>query len=346
MVTAWTYGHFLVSIEMAGALFALVVSVGLLLQSPPKPLFASFLLLLALPQISIAMEFAGVFEAFPILFYAIVPFHVFTGPVGYSALQQISGEKRISVGLMLVAFIIAASASTASFFSGDRISIDLLLVTILLWTVAYVFKMLSLLKLYFRTREKGGSQVSLIIIVHLLFFGFTALSFILNQWLHLKETLIVAVVSLSLIPVFLFLTVMYRPGLLLEARAEIRRGRYERSRLNGLNKEDLLQQLNLIMEEENLYADEDLTLSRLAGLLGIRPHQLSELINQYTGQTFRSFVNRYRVKAAIDLIKTEPERSLLSIAHSVGFNSKSSFNGEFLRHTGLSPKEYRKRPQS
>ncbi|KAB2929997.1 MAG: hypothetical protein F9K24_18370 [Leptonema illini] len=130
MVTAWTYGHFLVSIEMAGALFALVVSVGLLLQSPPKPLFASFLLLLALPQISIAMEFAGVFEAFPILFYAIVPFHVFTGPVGYSALQQISGEKRISVGLMLVAFIIAASASTASFFSGDRISIDLLLVTI------------------------------------------------------------------------------------------------------------------------------------------------------------------------------------------------------------------------
>ena len=39
----------------------------------------------------------------------------------------------------------------------------------------------------------------------------------------------------------------------------------------------------------------------------------------------------------------DPERSVISVAYEVGFNSKSSFYDAFSRYTGVTPQTYRKK---
>ncbi|HPX90415.1 MAG TPA: helix-turn-helix domain-containing protein, partial [Spirochaetota bacterium] len=53
--------------------------------------------------------------------------------------------------------------------------------------------------------------------------------------------------------------------------------------------------------------------------------------------------NRYRVYEAIEMMKQDNDRSLLDIAFSAGFNSKSAFYEAFTKETGMSPAKYRRK---
>ena len=71
---------------------------------------------------------------------------------------------------------------------------------------------------------------------------------------------------------------------------------------------------------------------------------LSALINLYMDKHFFDFVNEYRIKKAIQILKdcTQKELTVLEILYQVGFNSKSSFNTSFKKYTGKTPTDYRK----
>jgi len=100
------------------------------------------------------------------------------------------------------------------------------------------------------------------------------------------------------------------------------------------------------MSEEHLYADEELTLARLANYVNLSSHQLSELLNQNLSLSFKTFLNEERIKAACRMLREEPNRSVLSILYAVGFSSKSSFHVEFLKYTGTTPSLFRKTNQT
>ena len=93
---------------------------------------------------------------------------------------------------------------------------------------------------------------------------------------------------------------------------------------------------------EQIYCDEDLSQERLASLLEIKRHQLSELLRVVHNTNFYSFINRHRIACARKLLLEQPDRSVLSIALASGFNSKSTFNSEFKKQTGMTPVEFRK----
>jgi len=112
--------------------------------------------------------------------------------------------------------------------------------------------------------------------------------------------------------------------------------------LQGIDINKLEADLDELLVKEKLYCDEDLTLKRLADLLGIQQQELSAYLNHQLQMNFNSYLNRYRVDEAINIMKEEKDRSLLSIAFAVGFNSKSVFYDAFTRQTGLSPARYRK----
>ena len=58
------------------------------------------------------------------------------------------------------------------------------------------------------------------------------------------------------------------------------------------------------------------------------------------------FVNEFRIKEAKSILKdpSKKEFTVLEILYEVGFNSKSSFNTAFKKHTGLTPTQFRKKP--
>ena len=64
---------------------------------------------------------------------------------------------------------------------------------------------------------------------------------------------------------------------------------------------------------------------------------MSQVINQDLGSSFYDLVNLERVRDAMASLKASPGKTVLQIAHEVGFNSKSTFNAAFREHAGTTP---------
>lgn len=101
--------------------------------------------------------------------------------------------------------------------------------------------------------------------------------------------------------------------------------------------------LKQLFEDEEIFRDENLTLTATAEEIGVSLHQLSEYINQHLGKNFATFVNHYRIEAARRDLVAHADRPLLQIAYDAGFNSKSAFHRAFTRFTGTTPTRYREK---
>ena len=119
--------------------------------------------------------------------------------------------------------------------------------------------------------------------------------------------------------------------------------KYERSGLSPDAARAGLDRLTTYMSAHKPYLDGDLTLQDLASKVGLAPNHLSQVINDGWKMGFHEFLNSHRVRAAESLLQdpAAAQRSILEIAHEVGFNSKSAFNAAFQRHKGMTPTEFR-----
>lgn len=109
--------------------------------------------------------------------------------------------------------------------------------------------------------------------------------------------------------------------------------------------QDESEQLKLLLEfmhREKPYADDKLTMHKLALQIDMQEKSLSILINQHTGKHFFDFINEFRINDAKKLLRDELGLTVLEILYKVGFNSRSSFYTAFKKATKLTPTEYRK----
>lgn len=120
--------------------------------------------------------------------------------------------------------------------------------------------------------------------------------------------------------------------------------KYEKSTLTAEREERYRNRLLQYMKDEKPFRDGELTVQKLADQLSIPSYYLSQTINGRMGQTFSDFINSYRVEEAKErlLDPSFEHLSILGIAVDVGFNSKSSFNAVFKKHTDMTPSEFRK----
>lgn len=120
--------------------------------------------------------------------------------------------------------------------------------------------------------------------------------------------------------------------------------KYAGSRLTDYEAKQYAERLSENMKSSKPYLNPELTLSQLAGDLGISSHFLSQVINEKFGLNFFDFINGYRVEEFKE--RTADPRytnfSLLGIALECGFNSKSAFNRIFKQKTGLTPSQFKK----
>ncbi len=88
---------------------------------------------------------------------------------------------------------------------------------------------------------------------------------------------------------------------------------------------------------------EDVKLSRIARQFGYNEKYLSHALHQLTGVHFTQLLAYYRIENVRRQILTQPERKITAIAMECGFSSMNTFHRAFLRHTGMTPLEYRRR---
>jgi AraC-like DNA-binding protein len=118
---------------------------------------------------------------------------------------------------------------------------------------------------------------------------------------------------------------------------------YAKSKLNGIDVETKKNKLEDLIRQENIFQNEKLSLSSMADMLDLTPHQLSELINSEYGYGFSRFVRTHRVEQAKNLLIEEPKTSVLAISIMTGFQSQSNFYSAFKEITDESPGNYRKK---
>jgi len=108
------------------------------------------------------------------------------------------------------------------------------------------------------------------------------------------------------------------------------------------NTEDVIKLINY-MENEKPFLNNSLSIRNLAEKLNVNPRELSILINQHLNQHFFDFVNKYRIDEAMKILKnpSKMELNISEVLYEVGFNSRSSFNTAFKKHTGYTPSEFR-----
>lgn len=113
---------------------------------------------------------------------------------------------------------------------------------------------------------------------------------------------------------------------------------------NEKKQDETLSKLQQFMITEKPFLNPSLTIQDISNTIQIPTRELSILINHQLDQHFYDFVNSYRIEQAMEILKdtSKSKLTILEILYEVGFNSKSSFNTAFKKHTGYTPTDYRK----
>ncbi len=103
------------------------------------------------------------------------------------------------------------------------------------------------------------------------------------------------------------------------------------------------EQLMALVKSHKPHLDETISLQKLASLLGVTSHQLSELLNIHKSTSFYDFLNELRYQESINFLKDyEQDLTISDIAYRSGFNNRNSFYKVFKQKTGLTPLQYKK----
>lgn len=119
----------------------------------------------------------------------------------------------------------------------------------------------------------------------------------------------------------------------------------EKDRLQEMPQVDeKLQAVESGIRQLRLHLESQINLERFAEQVGVKPRELSTIINDHYQQNFFEFINSQRVEEAKRLLAS-PEclgDTVLDILYKSGFNSQSAFHRFFKRMVGMTPSEYRK----
>ncbi len=102
----------------------------------------------------------------------------------------------------------------------------------------------------------------------------------------------------------------------------------------------LCQHVETLVSEQQLFLNPDLTLNSLARKAGIPARQISRAVNQTRGCNVSQWVNGFRVSYAQQRL-VNSDTPVTQIMLDSGFATKSNFNKEFARLSGMSPTDYR-----
>ena len=98
-----------------------------------------------------------------------------------------------------------------------------------------------------------------------------------------------------------------------------------------------------IVVKKKKYKDKNYTARRLAMDLGTNTRYVSAVVNVRFGMNYTSFINKYRIQEALNILRTkQPGRLRMEdVSDMVGFANRQSFYAAFYRFVGITPREYK-----
>ena len=136
---------------------------------------------------------------------------------------------------------------------------------------------------------------------------------------------------------------LQHPQFLVRIIEEVKNQKYEGSKLSEEEKEGILHRILNYFESEKPYLNPTVTIRDVSDATGIHIKYISQVINELLNKNFHDMVNSYRISEAKGKlsVKSENQLTILEILYESGFNSKTTFNTVFKKHTGITPTEFR-----
>jgi len=213
---------------------------------------------------------------------------------------------------------------------------------IILFAVYYTHYLVYLVMSYLALRKAyhHGLTPATYTLIRLLFFALLAI------WAVYVLNLFEEVVPYVLGPI-LYSLIAYFVSFIVIRKGYIAAGdhvKYKTTSASDAQVDTLYDEVVTLMTDQKAFKKADLTLKSLSDELKVSTQVLSMVINQKSETNFNGFINAYRIEESINLFQ-DPQfdnRTIASIAFDVGFNSISSFNTAFKKHTEKTPLTYRK----
>ena len=120
--------------------------------------------------------------------------------------------------------------------------------------------------------------------------------------------------------------------------------KYIHSALSDTASDEIAQLIEQTLDTGQLYLNERLTLTDLAKALNMKPHLISQVINQHMKTNFYKLINGFRVQHAVSLLDdTNNSWPIERIALESGFGNRVTFNKAFKEQMQSTASDYRKR---
>ena len=104
-----------------------------------------------------------------------------------------------------------------------------------------------------------------------------------------------------------------------------------------------LAKLSLLMEEQKLYQNPNITMPQVAKRIGLPSPKFSQLLNEKLNKSFSLYINEWRIEQAKSVLTSQSNQKMDDLAEQCGFNSSSTFYSVFKKLTGLTPAKYREK---
>ena len=102
-----------------------------------------------------------------------------------------------------------------------------------------------------------------------------------------------------------------------------------------------LRQFQVALEYIEIHYAENITLSQVAGAINYNSTYVSTLFVSCSGVNFKTYLDSFRIKKAVDLLRSTTD-TVSDIAARCGYDNVRTFNNTFRRVTGQTPSQLRK----
>lgn len=230
---------------------------------------------------------------------------------------------------------------------GFWVNIELLntlpkLVVILIFSSYYSHYLIYLICSYSYTlkRKNSGLDSNSFSLLKLVFLGLLIIwvAYVLNLFDEIIPY-IIGPILYSLVA-YIISIIIFKKGYL----KKINHIKYQTTAIPIEQIDQLFLKIKELLIRHKQYKNGDLTLKSLSEQLHITPQTLSLVVNTKNKTNFNNFINHYRIEEAITLFKSSEYKhyTIASISFESGFNSISSFNTAFKKHTKSTPTNFRK----